>query len=82
MAGQAAGGHEIPSVRRILGHSTPAIAAIIYAHAFPGRGREASRDCGFTGAVPEWPIGPFLKWERAVLPSSVGSNPTPSASAR
>jgi integrase len=36
-----AGGYEIPVVSRILGHSTPAITAIIYAHAVPGREREA-----------------------------------------
>jgi integrase len=36
-----ASGFEIPVVSRILGHSTPAITAIIYAHAVPGREREA-----------------------------------------
>lgn len=36
-----ASGCEIPVVSRILGHSTPAITAIIYAHAVPGREREA-----------------------------------------
>jgi integrase len=42
-----AGGYEIPVVSRILGHSTPAITAIIYAHAVPGREREAVQALSF-----------------------------------
>ena len=42
-----ASGYEIPVVSRILGHSTPAITAVIYAHAVPGREREAVKALRF-----------------------------------